>query len=66
MTNIWISHNNQAYTGLTVHYVDDCYQPQSHLLENAEFLESHTGSDILEELEAICRNGIHHRITCLL
>ena len=25
-TDIWTSRHNQAYTGLTVHYVDDCYQ----------------------------------------
>ena len=53
MTDIWISRHNQVYTGLTVQYVDDYYQPQSYLLENEEFPESHTGSDILEELEAI-------------
>ena len=51
-TDIWTSHHNQAYTGLTVHYVDDCYQLQSHLLENVEF-PSHTGINISEELEAI-------------
>ena len=52
-TDIWTSRHNQAYTGLTVHYVDDCYQLQSHLLENVEFPESHTGINISEELEAI-------------
>ena len=52
-TDIWKSRHNQAYTGLTVHYVDDCYLLQSHLLENVEFPESHTGINISEELEAI-------------
>jgi len=52
-TDMWTSCHNQAYTGLTVHYVDDCYQLQSYLLKTVEFPESHTGSNILEELEAI-------------
>lgn len=52
-TDMWTSRHNQAYTGLTVHYVDDCYRLQSYLLETVEFPESHTGSNIAEELEAI-------------
>ena len=52
-TDIWTSRHNQAYTGLTGHYVDDCYQLQSHLLENVEFPQSHMGINISEKLEAI-------------
>ena len=52
-TDIWTSCHNQAYTGLTVHNVDDCYQLQSHLLEDVEFPDSDTGINISEELEAI-------------
>ena len=52
-TDIWTSRHNQAYTGLTVHYIDDCYHLQSHLLETVEFPESHTGINISEELEVI-------------
>ena len=52
-TDIWTSRHNQAYTGLTVHYIDDCYHLQSHLLETIEFPESHTGINISEELEVI-------------
>ena len=49
-TDIWTSRHNQAYTGLTVHYVDDSFNLKSHLLEAVEFPESHTGVNISEEL----------------
>ena len=52
-TDIWTSRSNQAYTGLTVHYVDQEFNLQSHLLETKEFPESHTGANIAEELETI-------------
>ena len=46
-TDIWTSHHN---TGLTVHYVDDSYNLQNHLLEVVEFPESHTGVKIFERI----------------
>ena len=36
-----------------MHYIDDCYRLQSHLLETVEFPESHTGINISEELEVV-------------
>ena len=52
-TDIWTSWSNQAYTGLTIHYVDQEFKLRSHLLETREFPESHTGANIAEELESI-------------
>ena len=42
-TDMWTSHHNQAYTGLTVHYVDDCYRLQSYLLETVELPRGNPG-----------------------
>ena len=52
-TDIWTSRHNQAYTGLTIHYINDRYDLQTHLLETVEFPDSHTGVNISEELKAI-------------
>ena len=52
-TYIWTSRHNQAYTGLTIHYVNDRYDLQTQLLETVEFPDSHTGVNISEELKAI-------------
>ena len=52
-TDICTSRHNQAYTGLTIHYINDNYDLQSHLLETVEFPDSHTGVNISEEVKVI-------------
>ena len=52
-TDLWTSRARHAYTGLTVHYINDAFTLQSHLLETREFPDSHTATNIAEELEGI-------------
>ena len=51
--DIWTSHANHSYTGLTVHYIMKDYQLASHLLGTKEFPELYTGSNIADELLVI-------------
>ena len=55
-TDIWTSCHNEAYTGVTIHFVNATYQLKSYLLETLEFQEAHTGTNIAEELQEILRN----------
>ena len=50
-TDIWTSRAQHAYLGLTVHYIDDEFSLQNHLLETKEFPDSHTGVNIANEIE---------------
>ena len=52
-TDLWTSRAKHAYTGLTVHYISGDFSLQSHLLETKEFPDSHTATNIADELEAI-------------
>ena len=55
-TDIWSSRHNQAYTGVTIHFVDSTYQLKAYLLETVEFPDAHTGVNIAEELQEILKN----------
>ena len=50
-TDIWTSCHNEAYTGITIHFVNANYQLKNYLLETLEFPETHTGTNIAEELQ---------------
>ena len=50
-TDIWSSHANHSYTGLKFHYITTEYERD--VLETKEFSDSHTGSNIADELLAI-------------
>ena len=53
---MWTSRHNEAYTDVTIHFVNATYQLKSYLLEMLEFQEAHTGTNIAEELQEILRN----------
>ena len=55
-TDIWSSRANHSYTGLTVHYINEDFNPCSHLFETIEFSDSHTGQNIVEELTSILKS----------
>ncbi len=55
-TDIWTSRAKHAYISLTIHYIDDAFQLQSHLLGTREFPESHNAENINDELQEIVRN----------
>ena len=40
-TYLWTSQANQAYIGVTVHYINDGFEKKHHLLVTKEFPESH-------------------------
>ena len=52
-TDMWTSRANHSYCSLTVHYINDSFKLQSHLLEAKEFSDRHTGNNIAEELPVI-------------
>ena len=52
-TDIWSSDANHSYTGLTFHYITTEYEFESNVQETKEFSDSHTGSNIADELLAI-------------
>ena len=52
-TDIWTSRAKHAYTSLTIHYIDDTFQLQSHLLSTREFPESRNAENINDELQEI-------------
>ena len=52
-TDLWSSRSKHSYTGLTVHYITQDFQLQSHLLETQEFSKTRTGKHISAELEGI-------------
>jgi hypothetical protein len=54
-TDIWTSRANHAYTGLTVHFIDDQFDLQHYLLETKEFPDSHTSLNIARELTDILK-----------
>ena len=45
-TDIWSSRHQDSFTGVTVHYLDEDYQLQSHVLDVCEFPKSHTAENI--------------------
>ena len=65
-TDIWSSRHNQAYTGVTIHFVDSTYQLKAYLLETVEFPDAHTGVNIAEELQEILKNWKLKKPNCLL
>lgn len=62
-TDIWTSHHNKAYIGITIYFVNATYQLKRYFLETLEFPQSHTGTNIakeLQELEITGRQDISH------
>jgi len=55
-TDIWTSRHNEAYTGVTIHFVNTSYQLKAYLLETVEFPEAHTGVNIAAELQHVLNN----------
>eukprot|EP00118_Oscarella_pearsei_P005687 m.26176 g.26176 ORF g.26176 m.26176 type:complete len:173 (+) comp29152_c0_seq1:383-901(+) len=55
-TDLWTSRARHAYTGLTVHYINEQFDLNHHLLETKEFGESHTGANIADELAEILQD----------
>ena len=55
-TNIWTSRANHTYTGLTIHFVDFEFELQHCPLETREFHDSHTASNLADELTEILKN----------
>ena len=55
-TDIWTSRNNEAYTGVTVHFINTSYQLKAYLLETVEFPGAHTGVNIAAELQQVLDN----------
>ena len=55
-TDILTSHDNKAYTGIIIHFVNANYQLKSYLLEILEFPEAHTVTNIAEELQEILKS----------
>lgn len=54
-TDIWTSRANQAYTGVTIHFIDTEFELRHFLLETKEFPESHTAGNIADELREILK-----------
>ncbi len=52
-TDIWTSRANNAYTGVTIHFLDEAFQLRHYLLETKEFPESHSAANIANELQGI-------------
>ena len=48
--DIWTSITNQAYLGVTVHYIDDEWNMQHYLLDLIHFEHHHTGARTKEKL----------------
>src|SRR6266542_6088700 len=48
--NVWTSITNQAYLGVTVHYIDDEWNMQHYLLDLIHFEYHHTGTRTKEKL----------------
>ena len=44
---------NHEYTGVTIHYINKAFEMKHYLLENKEFLESHSATNIADELRGI-------------
>ena len=55
-TDIWSSHANDSYISYTFHYIvgdGHDFIMKSHLVEVHEFPDSHTGENIMVELEEV-------------
>ena len=50
--NLWTPRAKHAYISLTVHYFATDFSLQNQMLEIKDFLNSHTGLNIMEEFEA--------------
>ena len=55
-TDVWTSRHNEAYTGVTVHFVAKSFQLKAYLLETVEFPVAHTGVNIAAELQLVLDN----------
>ena len=54
-TDIWASRANHAYTGMTIHFIDNYFELHHYLLETKEFPECHTSLNIANELTSILK-----------
>ena len=51
--DLWTSRASHAYTGVTVHYINNTFELKHHLLVTKEFPESHSAANIADELRNI-------------
>ena len=51
--DFWTSSQNRSYGTVTVHYITCSFDLQSHLLGTKEFVLSHTGLNIAEEIRIV-------------
>ena len=59
----WTSPNTKAFMGITVHYIDDSWTLQSHILDFVPLYEEHTGKKLCGAFVASCdRFGILPKI----
>lgn len=52
-TDCWTSSQTESYIGVTVHYIDDDFEPQQILLECKSMTESHTSANLAKELKTV-------------
>ena len=52
ITDCWTATNQQAYMGITIHYIDKNWQLQSNLLDMVELNSSHSGLYLFQKLTA--------------
>ena len=55
-TDIWTSRASHSYIGMTMHYVSEAFELQSHMLGTSEFPESHTAENVVEALQHILQD----------
>ncbi len=52
-TDIWTSRANHAYTGATIHFIDNSFTMKHYLLQTKEFPVTHSAANIAHELQEI-------------
>ncbi|CAH1110400.1 unnamed protein product [Psylliodes chrysocephalus] len=62
-TDSWTSRNNDGYTAVTAHYMDDNFVMKSVLLECSNITDHHTSENLAKELQRIVSDwGVHDKI----
>jgi len=57
-TDGWTSWANHSYITHTVHYIDEAWNLQAHLLDTAEMSVEHAGINLADELQEALKDGI--------
>ena len=52
-TDIWTSFSNNAYTSLTLHFIDNSWELISYALAIYPFPEQHTGNNMVKKLKEV-------------